>query len=261
MVGMNRQRVQDARMARGLHRNFTKRRQKIILDRPRSFREKEMAKLVRLKKEQISDFKRTIPRELARVPSDGSGVNYRYSFVTNGKPKEITFDFKFSYGEAGLRSVGLRVKNRRLDNAAEWAMVMDRRGYIEIFRMEHIRNFVRTKWGSVSQKSRIRKNGYDVFPVSLDAILKAEGVKPIVCQLESASIRDALKQVKEAEFGPEAAQAPTTPDTKIRKRLADGKPPFALQKARARPPRKQLMPSQGNLDKRRIIRAYEKGHR
>ncbi|MEK6959095.1 MAG: hypothetical protein AABW59_03570 [archaeon] len=213
MPGVNRQRVQDARFERTqLHRNFMKRRSKIVISNPRSIREKEMARLIMRKKEQIRSFKKMIPRELVKVPSDGSGVNYVYQTRVNGKPVTVTFDFKFSYGESGLRHIGLRVKNRRLDNAADWAMIMDRSGHIEMFRMDHVRNFVKTKWGSVSQKNRIEKKGYTVFPVSLDAILGAEGVNPIICELKAASISLALQKVAAIEAPKEVVevQAKTT---------------------------------------------------
>lgn len=181
------------------HKRIPQKRKRLDLGNPKNAREARMTSLVLRKKKFLSAFKALKPRTLTKVPSDGSGINFRYAFKIGGRPVEITLDLKTSFGNTfGHDKLAARVSpNRRLINSAGWALVITRTGTLEAFEMQHLHNFIKSNWGSIPKKDAIKKENYTVYPVDMKAFYSSQGIKPITGRLEAGSIQKVLKQIRD----------------------------------------------------------------
>jgi hypothetical protein len=191
MAGHNRINQQIKRIVRLANNSHSSKRKRIKTGSGK-VKQVILGKHAELKKNQRAIFETLTPNNFVRAGSERNGVDYKLLFKTHKGIAKVTFDFKFSYGESGLRTICPRVERNRLVNSSDWTMVMNRKGIIELFETKHLENFIRTKWGTVSKKNRIEKKDYVMYPISLDTIYMAEGIKPIKCLPTRKSIESAL---------------------------------------------------------------------
>ena len=246
--------VEQARHEAGLR---LKRRQKIIPSREKGSRPRGLPKDV-IKQNFLRKKFGAIAQQLALAPvrEIGTGVDYVHWFYYGKEKKTTKIDLKFSFGLLGNETIKVRIADKKLINNSNWVMAMDQSNSLAFFPTKALHRYVRECWGSLSQRHMIDKGHYKEYPVSLADLYRKMKILPIRAKLNPQSIGEALKQMREIEFGKEAERKKGLAIIKGRKA------PLPSQALRKSESFRELAPrSKKSIDQRKIIRTYQQGHR
>ncbi|MFA6064570.1 MAG: hypothetical protein WCW44_06575 [archaeon] len=136
-------------------------------------------------------LKNIIPREMKPIEDPHYGIDYLYN--------EITLDQKFSFGGLGENTIKVRVDERRLVNNSDWTMIINKNHELEFFPTKKLALFVKKNWGIVQKRLVGKKESYSEYAVKIDELYIIEKVKPILCELEEHSIKEALHKITQEQ--------------------------------------------------------------
>jgi hypothetical protein len=173
---------------------------------------------------------------LAPVREIGSGVDYIHWFYYGPTKKTMKLDIKFSFGLLGENTVAVRVAkdSRRLINNSDWVLAFDRNNQMHIFQTSKLSEYVSKHWGSIDKGKKIDKGTYSVYPVKLPDLFAKVKVQPITVKLAEFTFKDALRKMRETQFGKEGK----APATEAKKSLTEPISHIPIKKTYERAPGK-----------------------
>lgn len=171
--------------------------EKMRNSRKRSFarKAKHINPICLIQNQMRKKLKQIKPFEMKQVEDNYTGVDYIYN--------QTKIDQKFSFGDLGENAIIIRTKNRRLLNASDWTMIINKNEKIEFFETKKLADFVRKNWGIV-QKNLIEKNWeHEKYKICLDEFYSKENVCPIETQLEENNLCAMLNNITKEQIDSE----------------------------------------------------------
>jgi len=165
-----------------------------VIDKMMSSRKKSFAKKARhinpnclIQNELRKKLIKIKPNNMKPIEDNITGVDYKF-----GKTK---IDQKFSFGDLGENAIIIRTKKRRLLNASDWTLIINKEQKIELFQTRKLAEFVKKNWGIV-QKNFIEKTiNYEKYKIQLKEFYEKENVIPITTELLENELHSTLKLI------------------------------------------------------------------
>lgn len=165
-----------------------------VIEKMRNSRKKSFSKKARhinptclIQNQMRKKLKQIKPFKMKPIEDNYNGVDYIYN--------KTKIDQKFSFGDLGENAIIIRTKNRRLLNASDWTLIINKEEKIELFETKKLAEFVKKNWGIV-QKNLIEKNWeYEKYKINLGEFYDKENIYPIEAMLEREELYKTLNNI------------------------------------------------------------------
>ncbi len=165
-----------------------------VIEKMRNSRKRSFARKARhinpvclIQNDMRKKLKQIKPFGMKPIEDNYTGVDYIFN--------ETKIDQKFSFGDLGENAIIIRTKNRRLLNASDWTMIINKNEKIELFETKKLAEFVKRNWGIV-QKNLIEKaDGHEKYKVQLEEFYKNEHIYPLETEMIQEKLYATLKGI------------------------------------------------------------------
>lgn len=165
-----------------------------VIEKMRSSRKKSFAKKVRhinpnclIQNELRKKLIEIKPNNMHPIEDNITGIDYIFG--------ETRIDQKFSFGDLGENAIIIRTRKRRLLNASDWTLIINKEQKIELFQTRKLAEFVKKNWGIVQKNFIEKSKNYEKYKIQLNEFYEKENVVPITTDLLENKLHSTLKLI------------------------------------------------------------------
>lgn len=165
-----------------------------VIEKMRSSRKKSFAKKVRhlnpnclIQNELRKKLLEIKPNNMKPIEDNVTGIDYIFGITR--------IDQKFSFGDLGENAIIIRTRKRRLLNASDWTLIINKNQKIELFQTKKLSDFVKKNWGLVQKNFVEKTKNYEKYKIQLDEFYKKENIIPITTDLLENNLHSTLKLI------------------------------------------------------------------
>lgn len=165
-----------------------------VIEKMRNSRKKSFAKKVRninpnclIQNELRKKLIEIKPNNMKPIEDNVTGIDYIFG--------STRIDQKFSFGDLGENAIIIRTRKRRLLNASDWTLIINKDQKVELFQTRKLAEFVKKNWGIVQKNFIEKAKNYEKYKIQLNEFYEKENIVPITTDLLENKLHSTLKLI------------------------------------------------------------------